>query len=107
MDSKAEVLTCSFKNDMDVRCVVEGIMFLAKGVNSDKLPRETTVFTINNGVCYHGHSMLNLLDRRGAIIPTIMRDALCEDENGRVLLRSALFIDAFSNIENQPNMVHN
>ncbi|KAH3875185.1 uncharacterized protein LOC127869366 [Dreissena polymorpha] len=92
--SKSEGLTGVYESDVDMMHVVEGIMCLENGVDSDKLPRETTVFTLNTGVCYHGHSRLNLLERRGDIIPSIMLDALCEDENGRFLLSSALVVDA-------------
>ncbi|XP_052267813.1 uncharacterized protein LOC127869346 isoform X3 [Dreissena polymorpha] len=103
--SKAEGLTCVFESDCDMMFVVEGIMCLENGVDSDKLPRETTVFTLNTGVCYHGHSRLNLLERRGDIIPSIICDALCEDENGRVLLSSALFVDVFKDRTSAPNEI--
>ncbi|KAH3875265.1 hypothetical protein DPMN_038528 [Dreissena polymorpha] len=92
--SKAEGLTGFYESDVDTMYVVEGIMCLENGVDSDKLPRETTVFTLNTGVCYHGHSRLNLRELYGDIIPSIIRDALCKDENGGVFLSSALFVDA-------------
>ncbi|KAH3875174.1 hypothetical protein DPMN_038437 [Dreissena polymorpha] len=103
--SKAEGLTRMYESDMDMMYVVEGIMCLENGVDSDKLPRETTVFTLNTGVCYHGHSRLNLLGRLGDIIPSIIRDALCEDENWRVFLSSALLVDAQSDIAPTENEI--
>ncbi|KAH3875278.1 uncharacterized protein LOC127869373 isoform X2 [Dreissena polymorpha] len=103
--SKAEGLTCFYESDCDTMFVVEGIMCLENGVDSDKLPRETTVFTLNTGVCYHGHSRLNLLKRRGDIIPSIICDALCEDANGRVLLCSALFVDVANDRTFGPNEI--
>ncbi|KAH3875292.1 hypothetical protein DPMN_038555 [Dreissena polymorpha] len=103
--SKAEGLTGFYESDVDTMYVVEGIMCLENGVDSDKLPRETTVFTLNTGVCYHGHSRLNLLERRGDIIPSIICDALCEDENGRVLMSSALFVDVAKDRTSAPNEI--
>ncbi|KAH3875272.1 hypothetical protein DPMN_038535 [Dreissena polymorpha] len=103
--SKAEGLTGVYESDVDIMYVLEGIMCLENGVDSDKLPRETTVFTLNTGVCYHGHSRLNLLERRGDIIPSKICDALCEDENGRVLLSSALFVDVFKDRTSAPNEI--
>ncbi|XP_052267828.1 uncharacterized protein LOC127869364 isoform X1 [Dreissena polymorpha] len=106
--SKAEGLTSVYENDLDVMYVLKGIMCLENGVDSDKLPRETTVFTLNTGVCYHGHSRLNLLERRGDMILSIMLlDSLCEDENGRFLLSSALVVDAVnSDWASMPNEIH-
>ncbi|XP_052267827.1 uncharacterized protein LOC127869363 isoform X3 [Dreissena polymorpha] len=92
--SKAEGLTGVYESDVDMMYVLKGIMCLENGVDSDKLPRETIAFTLNTGVCYHGHSRLNLLERRGVMIPSKMLDSLCEDENGRFLLSSALVVDA-------------
>ena len=103
--SKAEGLSNFFESDMDVLIVEEGVMCLEDVVNSDTLPRETTVFTLNTGVCYHGHSRLNLLERRGDIIPSIICDAQCEDENGRVFLSSALLVDALSDIPPTPHEI--
>ncbi|KAH3875178.1 hypothetical protein DPMN_038441 [Dreissena polymorpha] len=103
--SKAEGLTRFLESDVDTMYVVEGIMCLENGVDSDKIPRETTVFTLITGVCYHGHSRLNLLELRGDIIPSIIRDALCEDENGRVLLSSALFVDVDNDRTSAPNVI--
>ncbi|KAH3875206.1 hypothetical protein DPMN_038469 [Dreissena polymorpha] len=102
--SKAEGLTCFLESDWDWMYVVEGIMCLENGVDSDKLPRETTVFTLNTDVCYHGHSRLNLLGRLGRL-PSIIRDALCEDENGRVFLSSALLVDALRDIAPTPHEI--
>ncbi|KAH3875288.1 hypothetical protein DPMN_038551 [Dreissena polymorpha] len=103
--SKSEGLTGLYESDVDMIYVVEGIMCLENGVDSDKLPRETTVFTLNTGLCYHGHSRLNLCELYGDIIPSIIHDALCEDENGRVFLSSALFVDVANDRTSVPTEI--
>ncbi|KAH3875177.1 hypothetical protein DPMN_038440 [Dreissena polymorpha] len=92
--SKAEGLTCLFESDLDEMVVLDGVLCLENGVGADTFPRETTVFTFNTGLCYHGHSRLNLLERRGSIMSPMSRDALCHDTNGH-LLNSDLFVNMF------------
>ncbi|KAH3710751.1 uncharacterized protein LOC127857328 [Dreissena polymorpha] len=94
--SKAEGLSNFFESDMDVLIVEEGVMCLEDVVNSDTLPRETTVFTLNTSLCYHGHSRLYLLERGGTIKYHVVHVALCNDENGNVLLSSASYFDFYN-----------
>ncbi|KAH3875165.1 hypothetical protein DPMN_038428 [Dreissena polymorpha] len=96
--SKAEWLSCLFESDIDIMIVEKGIMCLEVGIEPNKLPRETIVFTLNTGFCYHGHSRLNLQKRRCARIPPDFRDALCDDGNERVLLSSALYFYLYTDV---------
>ncbi|XP_052267858.1 uncharacterized protein LOC127869379 isoform X2 [Dreissena polymorpha] len=94
--SKAEGLTGFSESDFDYMFIVEGIMCLENVFHSDELSKETYVFTLDTGVCYHGHARLNLLERRGANYSSHVRDALCKDENGRDILSSAEFLRSYS-----------
>ncbi|XP_052267872.1 uncharacterized protein LOC127869382 isoform X2 [Dreissena polymorpha] len=97
--SKAEGLTRLFESDTDQLYVVRSIICLEGGVYAERLPRGTIVFTLNTDMCYHGHCRLHLQERHGTIIPTLIRDALCEDENGQVLLSSTLYFDLNNKVD--------
>ncbi|XP_052268035.1 uncharacterized protein LOC127869467 [Dreissena polymorpha] len=103
--SKAEGLTSCFESDLDLMLVMLGSMCLEDGVNFDTLPMETIVLILNTGVCYHGHCRLNLLYRRGSIIPCCVLNALCDDGNGGVLLSSTLFLNFFDK-RTDPQLVY-
>ncbi|KAH3885939.1 hypothetical protein DPMN_009936 [Dreissena polymorpha] len=92
--SKAEGVTSFFESDRDIMYVEKYIMCLEKDVSSYTLPMETTVFTLNTGVCYHGHCIL-VLERRGVNISNQVHNALLAYENGRALLSSDLYVNAF------------
>ncbi|KAH3778958.1 hypothetical protein DPMN_180437 [Dreissena polymorpha] len=62
--SKAEGLTSFYESDTDKMFVKGDVMCLEDGLPGDLLPRQTTLFTLNTGSCYHGHCGL-LLKRRG------------------------------------------
>ncbi|KAH3875226.1 hypothetical protein DPMN_038489 [Dreissena polymorpha] len=98
--SNAEGLTGIFESDIDQMHEIKGIMCLEEGVNSDILPNGTIVFPLNSDLCYHGHCKLYLLERLGSIISKKLRDFMCDDENGHVLLSSALFFDFYDHMEN-------
>ncbi|XP_052232348.1 uncharacterized protein LOC127845462 isoform X1 [Dreissena polymorpha] len=89
--SKAEGLTCLYESDVDNMYVKEDVMCLEDGLSGDMLPKETTLFTLNTGSCYHGHCWL-LLKRRGTALYQTLSNALCDDENGRSFLNSDVYV---------------
>ncbi|XP_052267574.1 uncharacterized protein LOC127869234 isoform X2 [Dreissena polymorpha] len=95
--SKAEGLTNYLESDMDIMTVLQDVMCLENDVSYDILPRKITVFTLNTGECYHGHCRL-ALERLGANIHTSVRNALCADEDGRALLCSDLYVNAYDEL---------
>ncbi|XP_052232347.1 uncharacterized protein LOC127845461 [Dreissena polymorpha] len=89
--SKAEGLTSFYESDTDNMFVNGDVMCLGDGLPGDMLPRQTTLFTLNTGSCYHGHCRL-LLKLRGTAFCHNLRDALYDDETGRSFLISDLYI---------------
>ncbi|KAH3778914.1 hypothetical protein DPMN_180391 [Dreissena polymorpha] len=51
--SGAEGLTSFYKSDWDSMFVKGDVMCLEDGLPGDMLPRQTTLFTLNTGSCYH------------------------------------------------------
>ncbi|XP_052267934.1 uncharacterized protein LOC127869415 isoform X3 [Dreissena polymorpha] len=101
--SKAEGLTRSFESDLDVMLVIRDVLCIEDGVKSDILPRENNVFRLSTIMCYPGYCRL-LLERSGIMYRVIV-DALCDDEYGRSLLCSDLFVYGFKRINYGPNVV--
>ncbi|KAH3875619.1 hypothetical protein DPMN_038890 [Dreissena polymorpha] len=94
--SKGEGLTRFLESDIYMMLVTAGIMCIEDCVNSDFLPRQITVFTLTYTIMsYHGHCRL-FLKRPGIRINQRVHDSLCDDENGRPLLCSDLYVNAFT-----------
>ncbi|XP_052267946.1 uncharacterized protein LOC127869415 isoform X8 [Dreissena polymorpha] len=102
--SKAEGLTRSFESDLDVMHVFRNVLCIEDGVQFDILQREITVFRLSTIMCYPGHCRL-ILERAG-IMYRVIFDALCDDEYGRSLLCSDLFVYEFTPNYNLPDLVN-
>ncbi|KAH3875759.1 hypothetical protein DPMN_039035 [Dreissena polymorpha] len=96
--SKAEGLTSIYENDLDQMFVLEGLICLEDCVNTDTLPMFTIVFTLDTSDCYHGHCRLNLLERGSKFSPKL-RDVMCLDEKGHILLSSDLIVNMRDQIQ--------
>ncbi|KAH3875631.1 hypothetical protein DPMN_038902 [Dreissena polymorpha] len=96
--SKAEGLTRIVESDTDIMFVNRVIICIEDVVNDDKLPMEATVFTFSPIACRPGHCRL-LLKRAGTKFPKYIFEALCDNENGRPLLSSDLYVET----QNQSN----
>ncbi|XP_052219936.1 uncharacterized protein LOC127837135 isoform X3 [Dreissena polymorpha] len=97
--SKAEGLTCLCESDRDLLIALNGVICVETGINLNTIPDDISVFWMDDTGVYPGHCIL-LLKRQARFLHAI-RDALCENGYGELLLSSVLFIDEFSRLTNK------
>ncbi|XP_052266340.1 uncharacterized protein LOC127868537 isoform X2 [Dreissena polymorpha] len=102
--SKAEGVTDVFEGDRDIMFVLNDVICLEKDVSSYTLPMNITVFTLDTDVCYHGHCIL-VLERPGTNMKRIVYNALCFYANGRALLSSDLYVNAYDELKFAPENI--
>ncbi|KAH3809348.1 hypothetical protein DPMN_137711 [Dreissena polymorpha] len=95
--SKGEGLTCCNESDLDSLFVLEGILCVEAGISLHTIPDGIEVYRMDT-CAYSGHCRL-LLERQGRKRYEIIRNALCDNGHGDILLSSSLVLDEMSAIK--------
>ncbi|KAH3733084.1 uncharacterized protein LOC127851186 [Dreissena polymorpha] len=101
--SKAEGLTCYLESDWDMLHVFKGVLCVEAGINLHTIPDDIDVFRMDTRV-YPGHCIL-LQKRPGITRFKQIHNSLCDNGYGAVLLSSSLFLDEYSALFTQSEVV--
>ncbi|KAH3712510.1 hypothetical protein DPMN_072261 [Dreissena polymorpha] len=95
--SKAEGLTCVFKNDIDQIFVARNAMCLEEGIDQSTISGDIDLFNMNFQTTSAGYCRL-LQGRHGPIGPIHIINALCEDGCGNFVLSSTLYLEQYTRV---------
>ncbi|KAH3754819.1 hypothetical protein DPMN_189501 [Dreissena polymorpha] len=93
-ESKKEGLSCIGESDFDFLCFVNGVLCVEADINLNTIPDGIDLFRMDTRV-YPGHCML-LQERQRQNCLQPIRNALCDNGYGDILLSSCLWVDGWS-----------
>ncbi|KAH3829539.1 hypothetical protein DPMN_131536 [Dreissena polymorpha] len=92
--SKGEGLTCYLESDFDYLFLGNGVLCVEAGINLQTIPDDIDLFRMDPRV-YPGHCKLLQVRQRQNGLQAI-RNALCDNGYGDILLSSCLWLDGWS-----------